>query len=200
MLAIRVVGLVGLLAGAAGAAEMRDAAQVAAGIAPSVLARLQAAPDRYVDRTAEMIAGYGGAEGIDANGIARYIAVTRAEARALRFRDLLAADLDNDGAVTDAEVATLAPLLGARDRGRLVRGHAQGDTDEDGVLTAGELQRLAERAGLRRVSEATAAGLQGLMAFDLDGNGLVSATEVTAVVAAAARIAPGPERVAARES
>ena len=134
MLAIRVVGLVGLLAGAAGAAEMRDAAQVAAGIAPAVLARIQAAPDRYVDRTAEMIAGYGGAEGIDANGIARYIAVTRAEARALRFRDLLAADLDDDGAVTACGSGDAgAACCGARDRGRLVRGHAQGDADEDGA-------------------------------------------------------------------
>ena len=53
---------------------------------------------------------------------------------------------------------------------------------------------------MRRVSEATAAGLQALMAFDLDGNGLVSVGELTSVVAAAARIAPGPEQVAARES
>ncbi len=158
---------------------------MAAGLPQDTLGRIQAAPERFVERMAEIIAGYGGAEGIDANGIARYIAVTRAEARARRMTEMLAADLDNDGAITAAEVATLAPLLEARQRGRLVEAHRRGDADGDGEVTTAELQALAERAAQRRVSARAATALQGLMAFDLDGNAVLSTAELGQVVAAA---------------
>ena len=180
--------------------ELRGAAEVAAGLPPATLKRIQAAPDGYLDRTATIIAGYGGAQGIDAAGIDRYIAVTRAEARARLLGSLLAADLDNDGAVTADEVAELAPLIGARERGRLLRAQVQGDPDSDGMMSARELQAVAEKAGMQRVSAAAATALVGLMAFDLDGNGLVSPIELADVVAAVTRIAPAPARVAARES
>ena len=200
MLRFGVLGCLVMLAGGATAQDRRGAAEVAASLPPSVLKRIQASPDSYLDRTATMIAGYGGPEGIDAAGIARYIAVIRAEARALRIGDLLAADLDNDGAVTGEEVATLAPLLGARERGRFVRAYAQGDADTDGVMTAPELQTVAEKAAMRRIGEAAATALMGLTAFDLDGDGLVSSAELADVVAAAARIGAAPARVATRES
>ncbi len=194
------IGLAVMFAGGAFADDMRGAGAVAAALPDATLKRIQAAPDAYLDRTATMIAGYGGADGIDETGIDRYIAVTRAEARAYRMRDLLAADLNNDGGVTGDEVATLAPLLGARERGRLVRAFGQGDGDGDDVLTAGELLAVAEKAAQRRISESAAGGLRGLMAFDLDGNGLVSSAELADVVAAIVKIAPPPARLASRES
>jgi hypothetical protein len=200
MTRLQILGCLAMLASGATAGEMRGASEVAAGLPPALLTRIQTSPETYLDRAATIIAGYGGTGGIDAAGIDRYIAVARAEGRALRIGDLLTADLDNDGAVTADEVETLAPLLDARKRGRLMRSYAQGDADSDGVMTAGELQAVGERAGMRRMSEAAAAALQALLAFDLDGNGLVSSAELADVVAAAARIAPGPARVTSRES
>jgi Ca2+-binding EF-hand superfamily protein len=190
MIAFRMAAGIALLAGAAQAGDGRDPAQVAAGLPQSTVARIQSGPERYAERTAEIIAGYGGADGIDANGIARYIAVTRAEARARRMGEMLAADLDNDGTITADEVASLAPLLDARQRGRLTQAHRRGDGDSDGVLTAAELQAVGEAAARRRIGAQAATALQALMAFDLDANGSVSTTELGQVVAAVLRLAP----------
>ena len=62
-------------------------------------------PDRFEARAVDLIAGFGGADGLRAEDIETHIALERAGARASGLRRFLAMDLDADGAVTRAELA-----------------------------------------------------------------------------------------------
>ena len=173
-----------LLAGMAVAEE--PVAATAVQLPEATVKRIAAGPEAFADRIGVIVAGYGAAGGIDRAGIARYIAVERAATRAGQIGRMLAADGDNDGTVTQAEVAALSGLIAARARGALIRAFAQGDTNGDGAMDMAEIRANAQRAALRRLGEPEADMLRSLMLCDLDRDGILTPAEVSAVVAALA--------------
>lgn len=88
--------------------------------AQSALKRLKAAPEPYLELAADLIHGFGGAQGIDRAGIARFVALERAEARAGALRRIYLADLDFDITVSREEIAQVAAAASAAMRGAVV--------------------------------------------------------------------------------
>lgn len=152
----------------------------------AVKKRILRAPQAYVDQMTRLVAGFGGPAGLTAEGIATHVAVERAYARADALRDLLAADLDNDGAVTRAEAERLMQVLSARGRGGFLLSFTAADGDGDGRADPAELRQMAEAAGLARLGAREAEALQAVLAFDADRDGAVSLPELRAGVAALA--------------
>jgi hypothetical protein len=140
-------------------------------------------PDRFEARAIDLIAGFGGAEGLRADEIETHIALERAGARASALRRFLAMDLDADGSVTRAELAVSQRAASAQGRGRMQRQFASADADENSTVDAGELSAFGTAAGLQALGEAEADLLRALMQLDADGNGAVAAAEVAAAVA-----------------
>lgn len=147
----------------------------------ATLKRLQNKPEKFLTEAAALIFGYGAEGAIDPAGLERYIALERAEARARAMQRLLAADLDNDGVVAAAELASLADAASARERGRLRQRHLAADVDGDGAVTMEELRDAGQAAALDKLSDSDADVLRGFMACDLDGDGRVSLEEVREV-------------------
>lgn len=153
---------------------------------PAVLKRIKEAPARFLADAADLIHGYGGPQGIDRAGVETHIALERASARARALRRFWEADLDADGTVTLSEMRSLATSADAAQRGRIMAQFAQADGDGDGQVAPAELRVQAEGAALRAMSEAKAAGLVAILAFDADGNGSVTLSEVAREVEALA--------------
>lgn len=145
--------------------------------------RILRAPQEYVEQMTRLVAGFGGPAGLTAEGIATHVAVERAYARADALRDLLAADLDNDGAVTLAEAERLMQVLSARGRGGFLLAFTAADADADGRADPAELRQAAALAGETRLGAREEAGLQAVLAFDANGDGAVSLPELRAGVA-----------------
>ena len=131
-----------------------------------------------------VIYGFGTNGGIDLAGIDGFIAAERARFRAREMARYLAADMDNDGNISRAEMALLADAAPAGRRGRLQRGFDQADGDANGVMTVAELRGYAQTLAMAQVSDADADDLRGLMLFDDDGDGIVAMEEVAAGVSA----------------
>lgn len=125
----------------------------------------------------DVIAGYGGPGGLDADGIVAAIGLKRADARAIWLHVFWAMDLEGDGRVSAAEREVAARAASASARARMIRAFEKADRDGDGDISPEELSAGATAAGLRRLDEAKAAVLGALMAFDADGNGLVTREE-----------------------
>ena len=140
-------------------------------------------PERFEARAIDLIAGFGGAEGLVPAGIETHIALERARARASGLRRFLAMDLDADGSVTRAELAVSQQAASAQGRGRLERQFASADADGNATVDAGEMAAFGTAAGLQALGEAEAELLRALMRLDADGNGALVASEVTAAVA-----------------
>jgi hypothetical protein len=140
-------------------------------------------PDRFEARAIDLIAGFGGAEGLRADEIETHIALERAGARASALRRFLSMDLDADGSVTRAELAVTQRAASAQGRGRMERQFASADADENSTVDAGELSAFGTAAGLQALGEAEADLLRALMQLDADGNGAVAAAEVAVAVA-----------------
>lgn len=140
-------------------------------------------PERLAGRAVELIAGFGGPDGLTLAGIDEHVALERARARAAGLRRLLALDLDADGRVDRAELQVSQRAANAEARGRLERQFLAADADSDGRVDAAELAEQGRLAGLRAVSEDEAAVLRGLMALDADGNGALTAAEIDRAVA-----------------
>lgn len=171
--------LVGIMLWLTGAAAVW-----AQGVPDAVLKRLKAAPEPFLDLAADLIHGFGGAQGIDRAGIARFVALERAEARAGALRRIYLADLDFDSTVSREEIAQVAAAASAAMRGRLWKLHAAADADGDGVATAVEMAGFAKAEALRAFSVADEAEVMSVLAFDSDANGWVDLAEVKAAVAA----------------
>ena len=179
---------------AASPAQMQEAEVAAApGVAEVLkslpakrLKALRTAPGGFLDDAAEVIYANGRDGQIDAAGIETYIELRRAEIRARRLGLFLAADLDNDGAITLAEASLFAASLGARRRGEVQWGFDAADADANRSVTMDELRSHADGAAMKFLDETEAAGLRSLILFDLDGNGRVAMDEVVVAVSALA--------------
>lgn len=127
---------------------------------------------------ADVIRGHGGPDGLDAGGIRNYVALTRAEARALAVTGFIRADLDNDGAVTEDEAQVYQDSLSARARARFGRQLELADLDGDLFLSGDEIAAAGVAAGLKVLDGEDEASLHGLLTLDSDGNGAVDLDEL----------------------
>ncbi len=121
---------------------------------------------------------------INAAGIDGFVALERARIRARVMQAYLGADMDNDGDAVRAEIVTLVAAMAAPKRGAVLFGFEQADADQNAVLSQIELRGFAQGVALNEMSDEDALRLQGLMTFDLDGNGFVTMPEVSAAVQA----------------
>jgi Ca2+-binding EF-hand superfamily protein len=154
--------------------------------APSPLEEaMERNPDRMERQALDLIAGFGGPDGLIAAGIEDHIALERAEARASALRRMLAMDLDGDGTVTRAELAVAQRAASATQRGRLERQFTTADADGDGRADPAELMADAEAAALRALDEGEADLLRSLMTLDVDGDGALTGREVATALARA---------------
>jgi hypothetical protein len=144
---------------------------------------MQKDPERFASRVVDLIAGFGGPEGLRLDGIEEHIALERAGARAAALRRFHAMDLDFDGAVDRSELQVSQRAANAEARGRLERQFLTADANADGRADAAELADQGRIAGLRALGEDEARSLRGLMALDADGNGALTAAEVERAVA-----------------
>ncbi|MCU0904439.1 MAG: hypothetical protein MUE83_11260 [Tabrizicola sp.] len=140
-------------------------------------------PDRFAARVSDLIAGFGGPEGLTAAGIEEHIALERAGARATALRRMLAMDLDADGSLDRAELAVSQRAASAAARGRMERQFRAADADGDGRIDAGELAAEGQAAGQRALGEDEAQMLRSLLTLDRDGNAALTQDEVAAAVA-----------------
>ncbi|OYX27361.1 MAG: hypothetical protein B7Z10_00495 [Rhodobacterales bacterium 32-66-7] len=139
-------------------------------------------PDRLLTLAEDVIAGYGGPEGLTAVGIADYIALERAAARAGAMRKLLALDLDNDGSVARAELAVAVRAESADGRGKLERQFKAADFDVSDTLDPAEIRAEGQLAALKALSDAEADVLVALMGLDANADGTLRVEEVQAAV------------------
>lgn len=147
-----------------------------------LLAAVARDPQGWLRQMTDLVRGYGDGAGVDAAGIARFVAVDRAAARARVLGWLAEADFDFDGQVSPQEGAAYATTLSVRGRtafGALVAG---ADADGDGLLTAEEGAAAARRAADRRMGPGRQAGLAALIALDRDGDGRVGLAELQAAL------------------
>lgn len=142
-------------------------------------------PDRFAARMTDLIAGFGGPDGLTAAGIEDHIALERATGRASALRRMLAMDLDADGALDGDELAVTQRAASAQGRGRLERQFRAADLDGDGRVDAAEMTADARAAGLRALGEEEATMLRALLSLDRDGNAALSVDEIEAAAAAA---------------
>jgi hypothetical protein len=142
-------------------------------------------PDRFAARVTDLIAGFGGPDGLTAAGIEDHILLERAAARATATRRMLAMDLDADGALDGAELAVSQRAASASGRGRLERQFRAADLNGDGRVSAEEVAADARAAGLRALDEEEAAMLRALLTLDRDDNAALSVDEIEAAAALA---------------
>ena len=158
----------------------------AGGLSDAVLKKLSADPEPFLGLAADLIHGFGGAQGIDAAGVDRFVALERAEARGSALRQLAVADLDFDGAVKADELAVLAAAASAKMRGRLWAQFEAADGDADRMISDAETKAWVRAEGMRRFTPADEAIARAVLTFDADANGWVTLDEVRAAVAALA--------------
>jgi hypothetical protein len=139
-------------------------------------------PQGWLRQMTDLVRGYGDAAGVDAAGIARFVAVERAAARARVLGWLAEADFDFDGRVSPQEAAAYATTLSVRGRTAFGALLAGADADGDGLLTADEGAGAALRAADRRMGPGRQAGLAALIALDRDGDGRVGLAELQAAL------------------
>lgn len=137
---------------------------------------------RFTALAEDVIAGFGGPEGLTRSGIDDHVALDRAAARAGAMRRFLGMDLDNDGAVTRAEHAVSLRAASASARGRLERLFTATDKNADDRISAEEMRLGAAAAGLRAVTPQEEATLHALMALDGDANGALTLDELRAAL------------------
>ncbi|RYI05735.1 MAG: hypothetical protein EON48_14955, partial [Acetobacteraceae bacterium] len=113
-------------------------------------------PDRFEAQAIDLIAGFGGAEGLTPEGVETHIALQRAGARASAMRRFFAMDLDGDGRVTRDELGVSQHAASAQGRGRMERQFNAADAGGDGVVDAAEIAASGTAAGLAALDEGEA--------------------------------------------
>lgn len=144
---------------------------------------MQTNPARFEAAMLDLVAGFGGPDGLTRDGIRDHVALKRAGARASALRRLVAMDLDADGLVLRAELQVAQRAANASARGRMERQFAGADADADGRLSAGEVTADGNAAALRALGEAEEQLLVSILTLDADGNGALSADELRAAMA-----------------
>ncbi|MDP3194868.1 hypothetical protein [Tabrizicola sp.] len=167
-------------------------AQETATEATALQKAMQKDPERFAGRVTDLIAGFGGPEGLTLAGIDEHIALERAAARASALRRFLAMDLDADGTVTRSELQVSQRAASSDARGRMERQFLAADADGDGRVDVAELAAQGRLAGLRALGEDEAGFLRGLMSLDADGNGALTGAEVAKAVVG--QEGAGPEK------
>lgn len=162
-------------------AQSRSVADALASLPPDLAERIAARPDRWRDMALGMVHGHGRDGALMQADIDRAAALDRAYFRARALQPLMEADLDNDGAVTQAEAAARGAVLGLTGRTRLMLTQTAADGDGDGTATAAELRAHAEAAAMQAGQGADAALAAALMGLDLDGDGRLTLDEVAQV-------------------
>lgn len=140
-------------------------------------------PDRFAAQAIDLIAGFGGQDGLRAEGIETHIALERAGARASAMRRFLAMDLDADGSITRAELAVSQAAASAQGRGRMERQFVAADAGGDGTVDAAEIAASGTAAGLAALDEGEADLLRAYLQLDADGNGALTVAEISSAVA-----------------
>lgn len=190
------VGVAFVLATAPGLAEPTASAPDPAAVA---LAKSLPAPllktilrgtSGFTNDMADMIASYGGDQGLTESGIGWMIQADRAEARARARLRFAAADLDDDGIVTRAEIDKRIKLLAKGGRGRLDLDFRAADLDKDQHVSADEIARFAAVKAVATLSEEQADSWQATMQLDLNADGYLLLDEVVAAVGALQGLEP----------
>ncbi len=140
-------------------------------------------PERFEARAIDLIAGFGGPDGLRIAGIETHIALERAGARASSLRRFLAMDLDADGTVTRDELAVSQRAASAGGRGRMERQFAAADADRNATVDPAELAATGAAAAQAALGEDEAGLLRAMLRLDADGDGALTASEVSAAVA-----------------
>ncbi len=135
-------------------------------------------PDRLAETVIDLIAGFGVAGNLRAEGIEEHIALERAAARATALRRFLAMDLDGDGTVDRAELGVSQRAASASMRGKLERQFKAADRDGSDRIDAAELRAEGQAAALRALGEAEAETLRALITLDANGDGALQIGEV----------------------
>lgn len=154
------------------------AAQASPLLPETLLKSVKLDPAGYIDGVSQMIASYGGADGITEDQLATGMALVRARARIAAQMPLLRADLDGDGMITRDEIQLAGSVATPAARGRLDKLFRRADADASGAISGEELADLGASAALAAYGPAQMAGLKVLMGFDADGNGKVTLSEV----------------------
>jgi Ca2+-binding EF-hand superfamily protein len=145
--------------------------------------------DRVETRLLDLVAGFGGPDGLTAEGIAAHVALERAAARASALRRFHAIDLNADGAVDRDELALARAAASAAARGRMDRLFDLADANGDGRVDAAEIAAAGRAAGFRALGEEDEALLRAALRLDADGDGALTAAEVAAGIARLAEAA-----------
>lgn len=161
-----------------------DTSQLLESLPERTLKQLQQKPEKFLEDAMILIMGFGGEAGIDLAGINASINLDRAWVRAREMRRLMVADLDDDHAIKVAEIRVLIAAERAGKRGVLLLGFQAADLNNDAVVTQAELQHHAQTRAMAALSVEDAGRKRALMAFDLNGDGLVQINEVAQVVEA----------------
>lgn len=144
---------------------------------------MQGNPGRFEATMLDLVAGFGGPDGLTREGIADHIALQRASGRATAMRRLLAMDLNADGDVQPEELQVAQRAASAGSRGRMERQFAAADADSDGKVTAAEIAADGAAAALGALGADEEALLFAALSLDADRNGALSAAELRAAVA-----------------
>jgi Ca2+-binding EF-hand superfamily protein len=131
----------------------------------------------------DLVAGFGGPDGLTRDGVADHVALERAGARATAMRRLIAMDLDGDGAVQRGELLVTQRAAGAGTRGRMERQFAAADADADGTVSAAEIAADGKAAALRALGEEEEELLLSILTLDQNGDGALTAEELRATIA-----------------
>jgi Ca2+-binding EF-hand superfamily protein len=140
-------------------------------------------PDRFEATMLDLVAGFGGPQGLTREGIEEHVGLERATARASAMRRLLAMDLNADGGVQRAEMRVAQRAASAGTRGRMERQFDGADADGDGTVSADEIAADGRAEALRVLGEDDEALLLSILTLDADGDGALRAEELRAAVA-----------------
>jgi Ca2+-binding EF-hand superfamily protein len=146
---------------------------------------MQANPDRFEATMLDLVAGFGGPDGLTRDGIADHIALERAGARATAMRRLHAMDLNGDGTVQRDELLVVQRAASAGSRGRMERQFTAADADGDGMVSADEIAADGMAAAMRALGEDEEELLFSVLTLDADGDGALESAELRTAMARA---------------
>jgi Ca2+-binding EF-hand superfamily protein len=152
-------------------------------VSPAVIEAVRDDPARFEARFLDLIAGFGGPDGLTAEGIDEHVALDRASARASALRRFHVIDLDADGQVTRSELRIAQRAATARVRGRMERQFLSADGNGDNRVDQVEIAAEGEAAALRAVSKDEVDLMHAALALDSDGDGALDASDLRAALA-----------------